>query len=151
MGERPCAVDDTILVIEGKLYDPHSANELIDQSAHVRISSSYTLVCDETEEHCRMGNDGHRFIEPFLENKYNAKFVSFSNSGSKKLPIVTLVATKRIQPGGEVHAPRGRNYWKYKPNFDTLNLLHGTNCKRFYSITGNDFVGQQGSKEDKKK
>ena len=76
----------------------------------------------------------NKWQEPFDAILNNAKVVKVFKPGEEPCNGCLLVATKCIQPGAKVAAPRDRNFWCYRNNFDSLDDMGMANCMAFYDI-----------------
>ena len=85
-------------------------------------------------------NGCNKWQEPFDAKLYNAKVVMVLKADDEPCNGCLRVATKRIQQGAEIAAPRGREFWCYQNNFDSLDNMGKVNCMAFYDIKEQDFV-----------
>ena len=99
-------------------------------------------------------NYGAQINDPFDNRMYNVIGEGLKNSGESEdewIPVVQIMATRKLKPKEELYLEYGKQFWCYRGNFDKLPVPQQLKCQDHYNIELEDFIDEVEEPRKKRK
>jgi hypothetical protein len=94
---------------------------------------------DGGEEYYGVNNKGNYPNDPFDDQMVNADIHVIKNySGNNWADWCLIIGKESLEDGHEVFVRYGKQYWCFRPSFNTLSLSEKLKCMAYYKIKESD-------------